>query len=159
VAERLRREVLSVSARVEVNPRSGRLELVVEGQGSNLAETRRALAWMTAMLTAPDWRGANLPRLPDLVDQSAPRPRRVMLGAEEGWQDNPRETLWRQSWLDGLHATSLLTRGHDAHRLRWMLRGDAASAPLAAYLVKTLAGAGQKLDRARLTELAAALAT
>ena len=62
------------------------------------AETRRRSAGCARVMFAPDWRIENLPRLRDLVDQAADRRcASAMLGAEEGWVDDPRDAWWRQA--------------------------------------------------------------
>jgi Zn-dependent M16 (insulinase) family peptidase len=124
--ERMRKEILELSVYYVDNPVTGRIELVVAGAGNGAAETRQALAWMRRVLFSPDWRTDNLPRLRDLVDQNLTSLRQRMLGAEEGWVDDPRDAWWLQDPLY-LHTRSFLTRAHDLHRLRWMLSdtGDA----------------------------------
>jgi Zn-dependent M16 (insulinase) family peptidase len=156
--ERMRKEILELSVYYTDNPVTGRLELVVAGAGNGAAETRQALAWMRRVMFAPDWRVDNLPRLRDLIDQSVTSLRQRMLGAEEGWVDDPRDAWWLQDPIR-LHTSSFLTRAHDLHRLRWMLSdvGDTkANAEFAKFLA-TLATA-KALKRAELVELTDALA-
>ena len=156
--ERMRKEILELSVYYVDNPATGRIELVAAGAGNGPAETKQAIAWMRRVLLAPDWRVDNLPRLRDLVDQSLTALRQRMLGAEEGWVDDPRDAWWLQSALWG-HTSSFLTRAHDLHRLRWMLSdtGDAKANAEAARFLRSLATA-KTLKRNDLVELANALA-
>lgn len=156
--ERLREEILELSVYYVDNPATGRIELVAAGAGNGAVETKRAITWMRRVLLAPDWRLDNLPRLRDLVDQSLTALRQRMLGAEEGWVDEPRDAWWLQSSLYG-HTSSFLTRAHDLHRLRWMLSdtGDAKANAEAVKFLTSLDGA-KALPRAALIELAEALA-
>jgi Zn-dependent M16 (insulinase) family peptidase len=154
--ERMRREILELSVAYETNPRTHRVELVVAGAGHGANETRAALAWMRRVMLAPDWRIDNLPRLRDLLDQRATELRERMLGAEEGWVDDPRDAWWQQRSLEYLHAASFLTQAHDLHRLRWMLADPGDSAAAVKFL-SSLADAG-KQPRTELVALAKALA-
>lgn len=161
--ERLRKEILELSVYYSTNLKTGRTELVVAGAGNGAGETKAALAWMRRVMTAPDWRVDNLPRLRDLVDQELTGVRQRMLGAEETWVDDPRDAWWQQQLerlpLEYLHTSSFLTQAHDLHRLRWMLAdpGDAAVTKEVVAFLDTLATA-KKLKRAQLVQLAQALA-
>lgn len=154
MSERLRREILSLTASFSTNARTGRVELVVRGAGVGHDESRRAIEWMARVLHAPDWRAENLPRLRDIVDQQLAALRNTTQGAEEFWVNDPA-LAWRlqrqPSWLA---AASFLTRRYDALRLRWQLidplPGDADV--LAAFMTR-LADAGRGIDRARLKAL------
>ncbi len=156
--ERMRKEILELSVYWVENPVTGRIELVVAGAGNGAVETKAALTWMRRVMTSPDWRLDNLPRLRDLLDQHITANRQRMLGAEEGWVDDPRDAWWLQDPLR-LHTSSFLTRGHDMHRLRWML-SDTGDAKANAEVVKflTLLGGAKALKRAELVELGEALA-
>ena len=96
MSERLRREILMLNATFATNARTGRAELVVRGAGNDLAESRRALEWMRAVLTAPNWRPENLPRIRDLVDQTLTSLRNTPLGAPEGWVQGVANAYRRQ---------------------------------------------------------------
>jgi hypothetical protein len=152
--ERMRREILGVSIYYTGNPRTGRLELGFAGSGNGAAETKLALGWMRRLMTAPDWRIENQARLRDLVDQSLTSLRQAMLGAEEGWVDDPRDAWKRQGEPEFLHTSSFLTQLHDFHRLRWMLLDpkDASTTIEAAGFLRELAAAS-KLPRADLVLL------
>jgi Zn-dependent M16 (insulinase) family peptidase len=156
--ERMRKEILGVSIHYAYNPRSGRLELVIAGQGNGAGETTAALAWMRRLALAPDWRIENLPRLRDLIDQSVTGLRQAMLGAEEGWVDDPRDAWKRQADLEYLHTNSFLTQAHDLHRLRWMLL-DPQDAKVEKEVVAFFGelAAAKTLARADLVDLAKAL--
>jgi hypothetical protein len=156
--ERMRKEILELSVYYTENVMSGRLELVIAGAGNGAGETKAALTWMRRVLLAPDWRIENLPRLRDLIDQQLTGTRQRMLGAEEGWVDDPRDAWWQQDPLR-LHTQSFLTQAHDLHRLRWMLSdpGDAKVVGEVAAFLATLADA-KSLTRAELGELTDALA-
>jgi Zn-dependent M16 (insulinase) family peptidase len=158
VKEALRREILSLSSWYESNARTGRVELVVEGSGNNLAETRRALGWMAKVMAHPDLRVENLPRLRDVVDQRLTGLRNVMMRSEESWVDDPAGFYRRQGWPLFAHTESFLTRLHDVHRLRWMLSdpGDPAVSKQVARFLGELAAA-KKLGRSQREALARAL--
>ena len=128
MSEAQRREILALGAYFSTNLRTGRAELVVRGAGNDLAESRRALGWMKAVLTAPDWRPENLPRIRDVVDQSLSGLRNTMQGSEESWVNNPANAYRRQDSPLLLATTSFLTQTHNVHRLRWLLKEPGAGA-------------------------------
>jgi Zn-dependent M16 (insulinase) family peptidase len=155
--ERIRKEILELSVYFADNARTGRVELIVAGAGNGVAETRLALGWMRHVMFAPDWRIENLPRLRDLVDQHLTGLRQRMLGAEEGWVDDPRDA-WRQQSSLQAHTGSFLTQMHDLHRLRWMLL-DPRDAKVTDEGVAFLTALGDaKLPRKDLIDLAQTLA-
>ena len=156
--ERMRKEILELSVYYTKNDRTGRVELVVAGAGNGDGETRTALGWMRRVMFAPDWRIENLPRLRDLIDQHLTGLRARMLGAEEGWVDDPRDAWRHQSSLQA-HTGSFLTQMHDLHRLRWMLL-DPRDAKVTDEAIKYLTALvdAQQLPRAQLLELSQALA-
>jgi Zn-dependent M16 (insulinase) family peptidase len=156
--EKLRKEILELSVYLTENDRTRRIELVVAGAGNGAGETRAALGWMRRVMLAPDWRIDNLPRLRDLIDQHLTGLRTRMLGAEEGWVEDPRDA-WRHQNALQAHASSFLTQMHDLHRLRWMLL-DPRDAKVTGEAVKFLAllGDASKLKRPQLLELSQALA-
>lgn len=155
--EQIRKEILELSMYYVDDDRTGRIELVVAGAGNGAAEARTALGWMRRVLFAPDWRPQNLPRLRDLVDQRITGLRARMLGAEEGWVNDPRDAWRHQSALQA-HTSSFLTQMHDLHRLRWQLLGTDPKviAEVGAFLA--LVGETAKSPRAQLAELATGLA-
>jgi Zn-dependent M16 (insulinase) family peptidase len=151
----IRREILDLSVYTQANPRTGRVELVVEGAGNTLDETKLALTWMARVMFAPDWRIENLSKLRDLVDHAQTALRQRMLGAEEGWVADPRDAWWVQRQPVYAHTQSFLTRAHDIFRLRWMLE-DPGDPKLTDEVAKLLAllGEAKALPRAQLVALA-----
>lgn len=137
--EMLRKEILGVSASLTAEASSGRTELVVQGSGNDLAESRRALEWMRLVLLHPNWTPANLPRIRDLVEQRLTALRSAMQGSEESWVRNPITAYRKQTDPLYLTAASFLTGAHNADRVRWMLK-DAGTAEdrasISSFLVK-----------------------
>jgi Zn-dependent M16 (insulinase) family peptidase len=158
VEDRLRREVLSVQVGYSTDSWTGRAELAVEASGNDVDETRRALGWARDFLSTPDWRPDNLPRIRDVVDQLVVRLHDTMTGPEEWWVESVEEAYRRQDRPVLTHASSFLTRAHDAFVVSWRLQGGEDAKGVAPFL-ETLAGAGKKLDRATLAKLAEALAS
>jgi Zn-dependent M16 (insulinase) family peptidase len=156
--ERQRKEILELSIYYVDNPKTGRIELVAAGSGNGAGETKAAIGWLRRVLTSPDWRAANLPRLRDLVDQRLTALRDRMLGSEENWVEDPRDAWRVQTTVYG-HTSSFLTRAHDLHRLRWML-SDPGDAKVTAEVVKFLGAlqGAKSQKRADLVKLTAALA-
>jgi Zn-dependent M16 (insulinase) family peptidase len=144
--DRLRREILSLNASFISNTKSHRVELAVSGAGNDLAESRRALAWMNLILFHPDWRPENLPRLRDLVEQYVGRVRTTMQGPEEYWVMNPVYGYWMQQNPLYLTTTSFLTREWNADRLRWMLADIADRNTVAAELQALAEKTGDSRD-------------
>jgi len=148
MTERLRNEILSLNANYSTNTRTGRAELVVRGAGNDLAESKRAIAWMRLVLEHPDWRVENLARIRDAVDQSLSQLRNTMQGAEEQWVQNPAEAWRRQDSALLMATNSFLTRSHNALRLRWMLKeapaGDRDA--IAAYLTSLASARASRAD-------------
>jgi Zn-dependent M16 (insulinase) family peptidase len=157
VREVFRKAILELSVYLVDNDRTGRAELVIAGAGAQVDEARVAIGWIRRVLFGPDWRVANLPRLRDLIDQRITGLRARMLGAEEGWVDDPRDAWRHQSALQA-HVSSFLTQMHDLHRIRWQLM-DPGDAKVTAEAAKFLARLGEasKLPRKTLGELATAL--
>lgn len=122
MSERLRREILGITAYYSTNPRTERVELVVRGSGLGASESKRAINWMMLTLQSPDWRPENLARIRDVVDQSLATLRNTMSGQEEQWVRNPANAWRVQANPHYLAADSLLTRAHNALRLRWALK-------------------------------------
>jgi Zn-dependent M16 (insulinase) family peptidase len=160
VAERRRREIMSLRAYLDADRQSGRVELVLEASGIDLDETRRAVTWMIRSLTAPDLRVENLARLRDVVDREVRDLRTVMQGPEEYWAESVRHAYAGQADPLYLHAGSFLTGAYDAQRVRWMLQdpGDKKTREAAARVLEGLGPAGKQLDRPRLVQLVQALA-
>ena len=152
--ERLRREVLTFEAAFSTNPRTGRVELVVRGAGIGEAESRRALEWMALALHAPDWRPENLPRIRDVVDQALSALRNTTQRPEERWVNDPPTAYRMQRHGAHLAADSFLTRGHNALRLRWLLKDPpAGDAEAVGALLARVAEGARGLPRAELKAL------
>ena len=119
--EMLRKEILGVGASFDSDISSSRTELVLQGAGNDLAESRRAIEWMRLVLLHPNWTAANLPRIRDLVNQSLAAFRNSMQGSEERWVRNPVNAYYKQTDPLYLTTSSFLTGAHNVDRLRWML--------------------------------------
>lgn len=153
--DRLRREVLGLGVSFDTSFATGRARLSITGSGDDVEETRRALGWMRDVLTSPDWRPENLPRVRDVIGRTATQLRDVMSGPEEHWVVATAEAYRRQDSALLTHTASFLARAHDAQRLSWLLEGADAETSKA---LASLAPAGKHLDRKALTALAQALA-
>ena len=143
--EMLRKEILGVSASLSSEFSSGRTELVVQGSGNDLAESRRAMEWMRLILQHPNWTAANLPRIRDLVEQRLTAFRSAMQGSEESWVRNPIQAYYKQTDPLYLTASSFLTGAHNVDRIRWMLKDGGTAedrASIASFLVKCGKGFG-----------------
>lgn len=119
--QRLQNEVLRLNSSISANPYTGRVELTVRGAGSDLAESQRALEWMTAGLFHPYLDADNLPRIRDVVDQSISEFRNRMKGAEENWVSAPAVAYLFQKNPLMLSGYCFLTQDHLMHRLKWRL--------------------------------------
>ena len=149
MSERLRKEILRLDAYFSTNPRTERVELVVRGAGIGETEAKRAIDWMSLVLHHPDWRPENLARIRDVVDQILSGLRNTMQGSEESWVNNPANAYRMQTNPVYLSADSFLTRGHNALRLRWLLRdvpADADRAALDQWFTETAAKTGTRAD-------------
>jgi Zn-dependent M16 (insulinase) family peptidase len=141
MSEMLRKEILSLGVGYDTNPVTDRYELSVNGAGNDAAESARAVAWMKLILSSPNWRTENLPRIRDVVDQQLSGLRRRMQGSEESWVNNPAESYRYQSKPLHLATTSFLTQEHNVLRLRWMLKDAGADAKAIDTFLAKLAGA------------------
>jgi hypothetical protein len=130
MSEMLRREILGLNVTFSSAPLTDRYELVVRGSGNDLAESARAVEWMSMILKTPNWSAANLPRMRDVIDQQLSGLQRRMQDPEETWVTNPSDAFRYQDRPAFLATNSFLTQAHNFFRVRWMLkdRGDAASA-------------------------------
>jgi hypothetical protein len=122
MSEALKQEILSLQTNFSTNHDTDRCELAVRGAGNDLEESARAIAWMQLILSHPDWRPENLPRIRDVVDQQLAGLRNRMQAQEEAWVTDPANAYRRQDNLCLLVTSSFLTRAHNAHRLRWLLK-------------------------------------
>ena len=156
--ERLRKELLSLDVTFIGDRRTRRRELAFSGSGLGAIETKAALGWIQRVMTAPDWRIENLPRLRDIVAQSLAAARQRMTQSEESWVNDPRDAWFLQDALQA-HTGSFLTKIFDLHRLRWQLedpRDPVAQKAAVGFLIKL---ATQKGSRTALAALAKQLAT
>jgi len=156
MSERIRKEILSLTADFSSNPKTGRIELVVRGAGNNTSEAEKAIGWMRLVLFNPDWRAENLPRIRDVVDQTLGSLRRTPQGAEESWVRGVGTAYWRQDSPPLLATTSFMTAIHNVHQLRWMLKDATPEQRVsAAQALDRLAGVN--MPRAQLKERLAEL--
>src|SRR6185295_4782425 len=149
MSELLKKEILSLNSTFSSNARTGRVELVVRGSGNDSAESLRAVEWMKLVLFHPNWRADNLARIRDVVDQTLSGLRNTMQGSEESWVNDPALAYRRQDSPLILTTSSFLTRAHNVHRLRWLLK-DAGTGPgreaISGFL-KSLGDAGDSATR------------
>jgi len=157
MSERLRLEILRLSADFTTNAKNERVELTVRGSGNDVTESRRAVEWMRLALFHPDWRPENLPRIRDLLDQMVNSLRRTPQTSEENWVRPVATAYWRQHNPLFLTATSFMTQTHQIHRLRWMLKAATAE-QRAATMTELNELAGFKGTRAELKAVLAPLA-
>jgi Zn-dependent M16 (insulinase) family peptidase len=146
----LRKEILGVSASFSTDLATNRAELVVQGAGNDLTESRRAIEWMQLVLHHPDWRPENLPRIRDLVEQQLSAYRNSMQGAEERWVRNPVNAYYKQTHPLYLSIGSFLTGADNVDRLRWMLKDTGTSedrAALSRFLTQLAKPAGEWKSR------------
>jgi Zn-dependent M16 (insulinase) family peptidase len=159
MSEMIRKEILGLGSDFNVNFKTGQAELVLTGAGNDPAESQRALEWMKLVLTSPDWRVENLPRLRDLVDQLLSDLRGRMQDEEENWVRYPAAAYRRQDSPLLLSTSSFLTEAHNVHRLRWLLKdaGAGKSRDAISSFLSELAGAAAKGSRGDLQALLATL--
>jgi Zn-dependent M16 (insulinase) family peptidase len=159
MSEMQRKEILALNSYFSTNFKTNRAELAVRGSGNNLGESQRALEWMKLVLMSPDWRPENLARIRDVVDQTLSGLRNRMQSAEENWVNDPADAFWRQDNPLLLTTSSFLTRAHNVHRLRWMLKeaGSEADREAVSTFLSNLAGAGTKAKRDELKILLGAM--
>src|SRR6185503_7742372 len=148
MSEMQRKEILALNSFFSTNFKTNRAELVVRGAGNDVAESQKALEWMKLVITSPDWRPENLPRIRDVVDQTLSNQRNSMQGAEENWVNDPADAYWRQDNPLLLTTSSFLTRAHNVHRLRWMLKDAGPDREAISGFMEQLAAAS-KVNRER----------
>ncbi|KPJ48962.1 MAG: hypothetical protein AMJ41_03870, partial [candidate division Zixibacteria bacterium DG_27] len=157
--ERLRQEVLLLSAHFDHSPVSDRIELLLVGRGGNLEELKNALGWMEAALYSPYLSTDNLPRMMDLIDQSLISYRNRMKGAEESWVDSPARGYRYQTNPLYMSTGCFLTESHHYQRLKWLLTdpGDENQQRELHSFIRALKKYSERKDRAELLELLTAL--
>ncbi len=157
MTERQRREIYDLYAYMDVNPRTGRVELSLHGAGGDAAESRQALAWMNLVLYHPDWRPENLARIGDALDGLLGGLRNTMQTPEGRWAQAPADAWRHQDNPLLLAAGCFLTKAHNVHRLRWRLK-DATPQARAAVSAFLAEAAGLRGSREELKKVAAAKA-
>ncbi len=157
--ERLRREVLDVSAYYDHGLESGRIEMVISGQGNNLQELENALGWMDAVLYSPYLSVDNLPRIMDVIDQQLISYRNVTKSPEEYWVRYPANGYRFQDNPLFLSTYCFLTETHHIQRMKWLLTdpGDQKDQTDLSDFLKTLAGFNDSNNREALISLLTAL--
>lgn len=118
VIQRVRREILGLSASWSSNPTTGRVELGFVTSGNTLEEAHAALGWLRATLFSPLWTADNLSRVRDLIDQSLNALRGTMQRSEENWVQGPAMSWTYQN--DPLYVAlgSFHAQMYQLHRLR-----------------------------------------
>jgi len=159
MAERLRREVLSLYARYDTDVESERVELILSGQGSNVAELKNVLGWMDAALYTPYLGEDNLPRMLDVIDQALVSYRNYMKSSEESWVDYPANGYRRQSNPLFLSTDCFLTETHHLQRLKWQLTdpGNEQEQAELSSVLKAMAEFGKTADRENMILMSDAL--
>jgi hypothetical protein len=113
---------------------------------------------MKLILTSPDWRVENLPRIRDVIDQSLADLRSTMQGPEESWVDNPADAYRLQNNHLLFSIASFMTAAHNTHRLRWLLKdagGAEESAAISKFLDHLGKAAAEKTNRNELKQMLA----
>lgn len=119
--QRLREEVLSLNAGFDYGFQTQRVELVLTGRGSKLAELKNALKWMDAALYSPLLTKENLPRMLDLVDQALNSYRNRTKSPEEYWVSYPVYGYRFQQNPLMMSTNCFLTQTHELSRVKWQL--------------------------------------
>ena len=159
MTERLRQEVLGFGSTYSLGLNTGRVELVLTGDGSNRTELLSALDWMNAALYTPYLSKDNLPRMLDRVDQLIQGNRDRIRSEEENWVDAPAIGYRFDNNPLIMSANCFFTRVHSLQRLRWMLTdpGDETSRQQLSSFLTNLETIGSGRSRADLTSLLTAL--
>lgn len=126
--QRMRREILGISASWSANPVNDRLELVLSAAGNTREETQRSLDWLSAAMFAPNWTVDNLPRLRDLLQQLLNQLRTMTQRSEEHWVEDPARAWTYQENSQFLAAGCFLTQTFFTYRFRWRLMEPTAAA-------------------------------
>ncbi len=128
MTERLRQEVLNLSAYFSFGNESGRAEMVLAGQGSNREELLNAIGWMESALYHPNLSEENLPRIMDIIDQSLIAYRNSTKNPEEYWVDNPTNGYRFQTNPLFLSSNCFLTETHHFNRMKWQFTDPGSDA-------------------------------
>lgn len=134
----LQDEVLYLDARLSASRSSGRVELIFRTAGLTLAEAHAGLAWLEALVTAPDLTPRSLERLREAVDAAFCSARSLTERRAEFWQDTVAV-----SCLQAVTAPFLLIENHAARmhallRLCWRLKAVPAEKSAAASCLRSL---------------------
>jgi Zn-dependent M16 (insulinase) family peptidase len=125
-SEEVQREVYGLSASFSYNQWSDRFEFVVQGEGTDPAEAKKALELMSRMLASNDLSVANLSRLRDLIDERISADDQYTKQWEEHWIRNPAMAFrWQEQGLL-LATASRFTQAHFYHRLKWRFHDKVA---------------------------------
>ncbi len=159
--ERLRREILRLSAGYNTGMQRDRIELTITGKGGNLAELKNAIEWMGASLYSPYLSKNNILRIRDIVDQALLSYRNRTKGSEESWVNDPADAYRYQNNPLYLATNSFLTEQNLMQRLKWMLTEPLTSSDAESgnRFLAVLARKGTGLNRAALTDMLTALET
>lgn len=153
--EQLRNQVLNFGSYFAANPQTGRVEMVLYGDGGNRDEMFKVLDWMDASLNDPYLSVDNLPRLTDVIDQSLVRLRNRTKAPEEYWVQNP-STAYRMQENPLYMATNcFFTQTHNYQRLKWMLTepGSEDQQQALRLFIDDLAEQGKDKTREELTAM------
>lgn len=145
----IQRQILSLESYYSTNSKTGRVELVVKGSGSNEAESLLSISWMADVLQHPYWTKANLPRFRDLVEQRLSQLRKTMQQPEEYWVNDPGNAYYNQANPLILSTRSYLTKTYNIFRLKWMLKDPGNtedSAVISNYLLSLQNATGNRGD-------------
>jgi Zn-dependent M16 (insulinase) family peptidase len=153
--EAIRREILDLQAYYSSSYRTGRVELVIRGAGSDKAESEEALKWLEAVLFNPLWTKENLPRMRDALHMALSDLRNTMRGSEESWVDDPANAYWRQENPLILTSSCFLTQAHDYQKMLWLLKdpGSEANAQAFSLFMNDMVNYGEQANRHELLEL------
>lgn len=159
MTERLRQEVLGFGSTYSLGLTTGRVELVLTGDGSNQSELFSALDWMNAALHTPYLSKDNLPRMLDRIDQLIQGNRDRIRSSEESWVESPSNGYRFDNNPLIMSANCFFTRVHSLQRLRWMLTdpGDQTSQQQLSSFLVNLETFGAKRSRDDLTAFLTAL--
>lgn len=155
MTQRLQNEVLGFNAYYSTNGETGRVELLLSGQGSTPDEMSKALGWMDAALFSPYLAEDNLSRINDVIDQNLSSLRNRTKGSEESWVDDPAYAYRYQNNPLYLSTSSFLTETHHMMRLKWMFTdpGSETDHQQINSLIDDLAENGKEKSREELTRL------
>ncbi len=149
---RIREDILGLDAYYSVNNRTERAELVIRASGNDLDESFQAIDWMKTILFDTDWSEENLPRIRDAVDLYLKNLRNTTKMAEEAWVQDPAGAYWKQSNPVLLSSNSFLTKIHNVHRLRWMLKQPVDVTEFSEF-IGLMAGFADQASRGQMEEL------